>query len=255
RAQSDAEGGLLDRAQYLHAQSDADGESGSDNNHGKRTSRMIAMRKREREHLSRMETIRPSSFHHFQSHHSLRRRLSEVVPTHTEADILLRFHPNQHQHQHHLPPHHHQQNDTPDYESLEHGEAGYQTASSDVGPLSSSSAFSTTTATASSDPNPPVSGSPSKPAIELASLDPSHVPFFLSLALSILPRIKTRIVAKIIFWTLLTLPRHSNDLEEKVAAGAGGQVWDEKRGLVIDDERENSDGRPATSMLSLPAVK
>ncbi|KAG8939973.1 hypothetical protein FRC04_005786 [Tulasnella sp. 424] len=265
RAQSDAEGGLLARAQYLH--SDADAESESDNNN--RTweadlSRMVALRKREREHFSRMETIRPSSFHHFQSHHSLRRPLSEVVPTHTEADNLLLFHPNQNQH--HLPPHHHQ-NDTPDYESLEHGEAGYQTASSDVCPLSSSSAFPPTTTTTSSDPNPPATSSPSEGAIDLASLDPLHIPSLLSLALSILPEIKTRIVAKIKFWILpaaFTLPRHSTDLDEKLAPGAGGgQVWDEKRGLaVVDDERENSDGRgggggdarPAAIMLSLPAV-
>lgn len=67
RAQSDAEEGLLARAQYFHAQSDAEGESGSDNNTNQTweadLTRMTALRKRERERFARMETIRPSSHH------------------------------------------------------------------------------------------------------------------------------------------------------------------------------------------------
>ncbi|KIO22153.1 hypothetical protein M407DRAFT_28300 [Tulasnella calospora MUT 4182] len=270
---SDAEEGLvLVRGQYLHAaQSDAESEKengGNDRTWEADLSRMVALRKREREHFSRMETIRPSSFHHFQSHSSLRRPLSEVVPTHTEADNLLLFHPNQHQ----LPPpqhlQRHHQNDTPDYECLEHGEAGYQTASSDLGPLSSPSSFPPSTTSAPSNPSREASTPPSDPALDFASLDPLHFPSLLSLALSILPEIKTRIVAKIKFWILpaaFTLPRHLDDLNEKLGAAAqtrSGEtataVWDEKRGLVVesdvDDVSSGGDGKSTAIMLSLPAV-
>ncbi|KAG8938815.1 hypothetical protein FRC04_007423 [Tulasnella sp. 424] len=144
---------------------------------------------------------------------------------------------------------------------------GAKTASSDVGPLSSSSAFPPTTATASSDPNPPATGSPSDAAIDLASLlDPLHFPSLLFLALSTLPEIKPRIILPAAF----TLLRRSDDLDERLAAGVGGQkrsgesamaVLDEKRGLVVEDEREEADGRgggdgrPAAIMLYLPAVE
>ncbi|KAG8915120.1 hypothetical protein FRC00_007683, partial [Tulasnella sp. 408] len=262
RAQSDAEEGLhLTRGQFLHAQSDAESEK----ENGNRTweadlSRMVALRKREREHLSRMETIRPSSFHHYQSHHSLRRPLSEAVPTHSDADNLLLFHPNQ------PPLPQYRQNDTPDYESLEHGEAGYQTASSDVGPLSPPSSLPPSTTSAPSDPSRETSTTTSDFGVDFASVDPLHFPSLLSLALSILPEIKTRIVAKIKFWILpaaFTLPRHSDDLDEKLSAAGASQkrsgeaVWDEKRGVVVEsdvDARGGGDGKPTAIMLSLPAV-
>ncbi|KAG8911995.1 hypothetical protein FRC01_005357, partial [Tulasnella sp. 417] len=261
RAQSDAEGaGPLARGQYLHAQSDAESEKenngGNDRAWEADLSRMVALRKREQ--FSRMETIRPSSFHHYQSHHSLRRPLSEAVPTHTDADNLLLFQPNQPR----LPPQLHQ-NETPDYESLEHGEAGYQTASSDVGPLSPPSSFPPSTNSAPSDPSREASNSPSDPPIDLASIDPLHFPSLLSLALSILPEIKTRIVAKIKFWILpavFTLPRHLDDLDEKLGAqkrSGEATVWDEKLGLVVDSDVDGCDSgneKPTAIMLSLPAV-
>ncbi|KAG8937802.1 hypothetical protein FRC04_010053 [Tulasnella sp. 424] len=252
RAQSDAEG---------VPPLDPDGESESDNNHNRTweadLSRMVALRKREREHFSRMETIRPRRSiisratipfvdRCRKSCPHIRRRMTYYCSIVTSSSTNP------------PPPPHHHQNDTPDYESLEHGEAGYQASSA-------SSAFPPTTAIASSDPNPPAAGSPSEGAIDLASLNPLHIPSLLSLALSVLPEIETRIVAKIKFRILpavFTLPRHSDDLDEKLAAD--GQVWDEKRGLaVVDDERENSDGRrgggggdarPAAIMLSLPVV-
>ncbi|KAG8928793.1 hypothetical protein FRC01_005342 [Tulasnella sp. 417] len=187
-------------------------------------SSMVALRKRE--HFSRMETIRPSSSDHYQSHYSLGRSLSEVVPTYTEADNLL-FHLGQPR----LPPQLHQQNEAPDYESLEHGKAGYQTVSSDV---------------------------------DLASVDPLHFLSLLSLALSILPEIKTRIVAKIKFWILLaavTLPRHSSDLDEKLGAlkrFGDATVWDEGLGMVVESDVDRcGDGhkKPTATMLSLPVVR
>ncbi|KAG9043636.1 hypothetical protein FS837_009315, partial [Tulasnella sp. UAMH 9824] len=92
---------------------------------GKWTSREWWLRKREREYFWRMEIIRPSSFHHYQSHHFLGRPLSQVVPTHTEADHVLLFPPNQ------PPLPQYRQSGTSDYESLEHGEAEYQTATFD----------------------------------------------------------------------------------------------------------------------------
>ncbi|KIO16960.1 hypothetical protein M407DRAFT_33390, partial [Tulasnella calospora MUT 4182] len=185
------------------------------------------------------------------------------------ADNLLLFHPNQHQ----LPPpqhlQRHHQNDTPDYECLEHGEAGYQTASSDLGPLSSPSSFPPSTTSAPSNPSREASTPPSDPARDLESFDPLQFPSLLSLALSILPEIKTRIVAKIKFWILpaaFTLPRHLDDLNEKLGAAAqtrSGEttttaVWDEKRGLVVDsdvdDVSSGGDGKSTAIMLSLPAV-
>ncbi|KAG8998415.1 hypothetical protein FRB90_012306, partial [Tulasnella sp. 427] len=246
-------------------------------------SRMVALRKRERDHHHHHHhqqqssyagsTIRPSSFHtQFQTDRSLRRPLSEVVPSHVEADNLLLFHPNPSAGTRRARAAAVESDATPDYDSLEHGEAGYQTASSDVGSCFSS-AFPPTSTTADSNARPlnqDTTASDSPPAlVDFASVDPLHFPSLLSLALSILPEIKTRIVARIKFWilpTAFTLPRHSDDLGDVVnekmhhhhqVGRRGEPLWDEKRG--VDSESEcgsevENEHHPNEIMLSLPAV-
>ncbi|KIO16958.1 hypothetical protein M407DRAFT_33388 [Tulasnella calospora MUT 4182] len=247
RAQSDAaEGLVLVCGQYLHA-AQSDAESKKENGGNNRTweadlSRMVALRKqREREHFSRMETIRPSSFHHFQSHSSLRRPFPEVVPTHTEADNLLLFHPPQH----HLP-----------------------LLSTSNTTIKAIPPITNLWNTVRRDPSREASTLTAEPALDFVGLSPLHFPSLLSLALSILPEIKTRTVAKIKFWILpaaFTLPRHLDDLNEKLGAAAqtrSGEtataVWDEKRGLVVgsdvDDVSSGGDGKSTAIMLFLPAV-
>ncbi|KAG9001794.1 hypothetical protein FRB90_011542 [Tulasnella sp. 427] len=270
RGQSDAEDVGLARGQYLGREAwEAD------------LSRMVALRKRERDQQHHrqqssytLSTIRPSSFHtQFQTDRSLRRPLSEVVPSHVEADNLLLFHPNPSAGTRRGAVAALESDATPDYDSLEHGEAGYQTASSDVGSCFSS-AFPPTSTTADLNARPPnqdtAASDPPAPAIvDFASVDPLHFPSLLSLALSILPEIKTRIVARIKFWFLpaaFTLPRHSDDLGDVVnekkhphhqVGKRGEPLWDEKRGVDSESECGSEVENEQYSneiMLSLPAV-